>query len=724
MHSKRKLESAQQIPYSKRNQINIDTSPIFKEQYLLKGLNKAILALLNHSDTDLALMEAFQVISAITGSNAFFLCERIESQEQMDLYAALQRHKESWKDISTESWAFTFKNALENECCSELKRGGLFVKSLYDFNEEIQAVFCQGNVNSCLVSPIIVDNQMWGGLILASEKEAAAWDQEEINIIEPFAYSLGNFLARKKSENDLKTQRDYLHKIIDLNPSFIFARNRKGEFTLANQSLAKAYGTTVENLLARKDTDFLSNKTELNRIMEEDLEVMDSQTARFVPLQEIVDLKGNKRILQIIKSPILGEDGSSDELLGIAMDITESHLASEQIEKAEEALKESEQRLELAISGANLGIWDWNLKTGETTFNEQWGKMLGFELEEISQNVDTFTNNIHPEDRLLLTQAIQNHVIGKTLYFEVEFRMKTKSGEWKWIYDRGKVMSWDENGLPLRALGTHMDITERKQAENEVANKIEEVNEKNQELQQYIDSNMQLENFAYIASHDLKEPLRTVGNFAELLKKRYADVLDQSGQEYLDFIVGGAKNMNHLIEDLLTYSRVTNQEHTLEEINLPDLLALIKHGISNFIEEKQATIQYEGIPSMLIANRTKLKQLFQNLIVNGIKFHKKETKPEIKIIAKEKEELWQFEIRDNGIGIDPDYHEKIFLLFKKLHGKKEYQGTGIGLALCKKIVEQHSGNIWVESTPGEGTSFFFTLKKEKFVNGTNHSTVS
>lgn len=253
--------------------------------------------------------------------------------------------------------------------------------------------------------------------------------------------------------------------------------------------------------------------------------------------------------------------------------------------------------------------------------------------------------------------------------------------------------------------------TKKVEADRELQAKIKELNEKNRQLQRYIDSNMELENFAYIASHDMKEPLRTVSSFADLLKKNYAETLDAVGLEYLNFIIQGARNMNQLIEDLLTYSRVTNEEHNVKEINLADKLLAIQYSISNFIEEKQAKLHYEDLPSDVVANPTKIKQVFQNLIVNAIKFHKPDETPEVHIFCTEQENHWLFEVRDNGIGINRAFHEKIFLLFHKLHTRNEFQGTGIGLALCKKIIEQHGGQIWVESEEGTGTSFFFTIEK-------------
>ena len=258
---------------------------------------------------------------------------------------------------------------------------------------------------------------------------------------------------------------------------------------------------------------------------------------------------------------------------------------------------------------------------------------------------------------------------------------------------------------------TAIEIYDPENLKEEIAMNVALLEEKNQQLNRYQKSNAQLENFAYIASHDLREPLRTIGNFSQLLNKRIGKDIDETSAEYFKFIVDGVQNMNLLINDLLTYSRANTQENTSELINLQDLLFMIVRSLDKTIKEHDTTIQIEDIPETIFANKTKIKQVFQNLIANAIKFKNKEIAPVIHISGVEKENCWEFSVKDNGIGIKDEFFEKIFLLFKKLHSKQEYQGSGIGLALCKKIVEQHGGDIWLESVPEKGTTFYFTLNK-------------
>ena len=235
--------------------------------------------------------------------------------------------------------------------------------------------------------------------------------------------------------------------------------------------------------------------------------------------------------------------------------------------------------------------------------------------------------------------------------------------------------------------------------------------EQKKQLKRYKDSNVQLENFAYIASHDLREPVRTINNFTQLLSRKMGDKLNVEEKEYFQFIKDGVNNMDLLINDLLTYSRVNTGEHKPENLNLENLLLIILNGLNQNIIEQEAEIIQENIPDFILGSKTKIKQLFQNLIANAIKFKKADIAPKVVISGAEDNTHWKFSISDNGIGIKPEYFEKIFMIFKKLHSKHEFQGSGIGLAICKKIVEQHDGEIWVESTLNEGTTFFFTIAK-------------
>lgn len=242
------------------------------------------------------------------------------------------------------------------------------------------------------------------------------------------------------------------------------------------------------------------------------------------------------------------------------------------------------------------------------------------------------------------------------------------------------------------------DITARKKAEMELKTRAEELARSNAELEQ----------FAYIASHDLQEPLRMVSSYTQLLSRRYKGKLDADADEFISYAVDGVERMQRLINDLLEYSRVGRKGREMEEVDLNVVLGEVRDNLKVAIEEAGAVIESEKLPTVK-ADPVQMAQLFQNLLGNAVKF-RAEAKPLIKISAQKEGSQWCVAVSDNGIGIDPDYAQKIFVIFQRLHNRNQYPGTGIGLAICKKIVERHGGRIWVESMPSQGSTFFFTLK--------------
>ncbi|MFW6009540.1 MAG: sensor histidine kinase [archaeon] len=222
-------------------------------------------------------------------------------------------------------------------------------------------------------------------------------------------------------------------------------------------------------------------------------------------------------------------------------------------------------------------------------------------------------------------------------------------------------------------------------------------------------SNKELEQFAYIASHDLQEPLRTISSYCQLIEDEYIDKLDNKGKQYIKYIVSSTHRMKNLINELLDFSRVGKKYTEEESINLNEIIEELKSDFGYCIKKYNVTINYEKMP-IIKGSKYRIKQLFQNLISNSIKF-RKDNNLIINIGYSEYANYWEFYIKDNGIGIHPEYYDKIFGLFKRLYTKEEYPGTGIGLAICKKIIENHKGKIWVESEPNKGTTFYFTIFK-------------
>ena len=279
--------------------------------------------------------------------------------------------------------------------------------------------------------------------------------------------------------------------------------------------------------------------------------------------------------------------------------------------------------------------------------------------------------------------------------YDIEHRIVV-DGQVKWVRERAEL-EFDKDGTLKGGFGTTQDITEMKQVEKDLQTLMEELKRSNSDLEQ----------FAYAASHDLQEPLRVVAGFVSLLEKKYKEKLDDKAHEYIEYAVDGVKRMQVLIKDLLAYSQVGTKGKTFKPTICSVALEQAIYNLHAAIEESGVEITYDTLPTVL-ADTSQFSRLFQNLIGNAIKF-RGEDRMKIHIAAEQKGSEWVFSVRDNGIGIDPKFFGRIFVVFQRLHTREEYEGTGIGLAICKKIVERHGGHIWVESEQGKGTTFYFTM---------------
>lgn len=499
------------------------------------------------------------------------------------------------------------------------------------------------------------------------------------------------------------------------------------------------------------------------------------------------------------------------------------------------ALAESEERLRLALIAANQGLYDLDVQTGAATVSPEYAKILGYDPATFVETNAQWVARLHPADRAATTSKFRAFIEGEIPFYAAEFRQQTATGDWKWILSLGKIVAWDTDGKPLRMIGTHTDITARKQAEETLRERetkyrtlfdnmtqgvfyqradgvLEDINEaaldifgltradlvtrtsqspewrvyneagaalpgdqhpsmaallSGKPIRQVVGvfnpqkqaivwldisaipqfraneahpfqvfvtvhditerkqtekrlrkamedlkrSNTELEQFAYVASHDLQEPLRGVAGMVQLLQQRYQGQLDAKADLYITHAVEGATRMQALINDLLTFSRVDTRAKAFEPVSAEAALntALINLGLT--IREHHATITHDPLPTV-IADTSQLTQLFQNLLSNAIKFHG-DAAPVIHIGIDQLANEWRFWVRDNGIGIEPAYFTRIFEVFQRLHTRKLYPGTGIGLAICKKIVERHGGRIFVESEPASGSTFFFTIPQRR-----------
>ncbi len=376
----------------------------------------------------------------------------------------------------------------------------------------------------------------------------------------------------------------------------------------------------------------------------------------------------------------------------------------EQVVAKTAALQMSEARYRAIVEDQTELICRW-LPDGTLTFvNEAYCRYFGRTREDLIGK--TFMPLIPEEDRA----PVEAHTasLGRERPMATsEHRVILPDGHLRWQHWTDRVIM-DAQGNVIEVASVGRDITERKQAEGALRRLNEELEDRvRQRTAELERSNQELQQFAYVASHDLQEPLRMVTSYLQLLKRRYQGRLDSDADEFIAFAVDGATRMHHLINDLLAYSRVGTRGQPFEPTDCQVIFDQVVTNLKIAIEEGGATVTHDPLPRVM-ADGSQLAQLLQNLIGNAIKF-RDHRPPHVHVSAERRDGGWQIAVRDNGIGIEPQYVERIFLIFQRLHTRAEYPGTGIGLAICKKIVERHAGRIWVESQPGQGATFYFTL---------------
>jgi PAS domain S-box-containing protein len=412
----------------------------------------------------------------------------------------------------------------------------------------------------------------------------------------------------------------------------------------------------------------------------------------------------------------IGEGGSGDR---VTLPAGKDELSSfakvlnqtlDRLDKIQQDLQTSEERYNLAVHGSNDGIWDWQLGTQLIYLSDQCKDILGCFSQQNPTRIEDCFERVHPEDLNDLKAAIENHLAGNTPYFQHEHRIQDRQdgSSYRWVLYRGLAI-FDQANQPYRMAGSITDITDRKCIEEALARKSVELQRSNQELEQ----------FAYIASHDLQEPLRKIEAFGDRLHSRYSNALGEQGTDYIQRMQNAAGRMRGLIQDLLAFSRVSSQSRSFIATDLNTVVQAVLSDLEVQIQELKAEIKVADLPT-IEADATQMRQLCQNLIGNALKFHRPDIAPVVNIgweptsITLSADQSLavpgiRLAIADNGIGFDTQYLDRIFKVFQRLHGRTEYKGTGIGLAVCAKIVEGHGGQITAQSIPNQGATFFVTL---------------
>lgn len=375
--------------------------------------------------------------------------------------------------------------------------------------------------------------------------------------------------------------------------------------------------------------------------------------------------------------------------------------------EADIQIREANQRFEKVTEATNEVIWDWNIVENTLYWGAGYKAYFGYESNKGFVSLDTWTSNLHPNDKDRVLKSLNNFLgSANGAIWDEEFRFKKSDNTYAYVKDKGIILR-NNLGEPMRMVGAMKDITYQKEYEEELKKLNENLRRNIRKLEL---ANEELEQFAFITSHDLQEPLRMITSFMDQLKRKYSEQLDDKANQYIHYASDGAKRMKRIILDLLEYSRAGRLDEYQEPISLNELLIDYKTLRRRIISEKSVQIYANDLPE-ITTYKVPLVQTLHCLFDNAIKYARAEVRPEIEFTVNEKDNEWLFCVKDNGIGIDERYFDKIFVIFQRLHNRDEYDGTGLGLAIVKKHVESWGGQIWLESEINKGSAFYFTIKK-------------
>ncbi len=544
-----------------------------------------------------------------------------------------------------------------------------------------------------------------------------------------------------KAEEVFKQKHNFLQQLIDIIPYPLFFKDKNYIYRVCNKSFEEFIGLSRDEIIGKTVYD-IAPKDLADKYHYMDKKLIQEGTLQIyeAPVQYA---DGSRRTVIFNKSVFNDLDGKLAGLTGVMVDIT-------QRKKAEESLHESEKRLNDILNHLPDATFAINCEGMVIFWNKALEDMLQVKADDMIGKVNyEYSIPFYGDRRPILIDLIlkTDDEFLNSQYYNIkrdkhaimaETTISNFFGNEDMILWGKASPLYDEEGKMMGAIESMRDITEMRKAELELQkyheNLEEQVEERTEELEKTNEklksaiakheeaeikmselvvelkrSNKDLEQFAYVASHDLQEPLRMVSSFTQLIERKYRDKLDEDANEYIWYVVDGAKRMQSLINDLLSYSRVTTKVKDFTKINLNETVDEAIFNLEIAIEENNAIVVVDSLPP-IYGDSSQMVQLFQNIIGNAIKY-RSEKIPEIHISASEGDQEWIFKIEDNGIGIQPEYNERIFQIFQRLHGSHAYSGTGIGLAICKKIVELHGGSIWVNSKPGEGSIFYFTIPK-------------
>lgn len=526
------------------------------------------------------------------------------------------------------------------------------------------------------------------GALEAYASQPRSWSDQQVRLLQWLAGQCARVWESVRLRDDLAREQAQLRALADAIPQLAWMAEPDGYIFWYNHRWYEYTGTTPEQM-----EGWGWQSVHDPRVLPDVVRNWKGSIATGEPFDMTFPLRGADGVFRPFLTrvmPLKDEQGRVRRWFGTNTDVSEQ-------KRAEEALRGSEQRYRSFVEASAQAVWTTNPR-GEVEMDiPAWQALTGQTTDEA--HGFGWMDAIRAEDRPRVAEAWRKAFDSGGLY-EVEYLLKRHDGQWRDILARG-VPVLAPDGSVREYVGTCIDITERKQAEESLRETAKELARSNKDLEQ----------FAYVASHDLQEPLRMVAGYLQLLSERYQGKLDEKADKYIAYAVDGAERMSVLINDLLAYSRVNSRGEQFRETCADEALDFALKNLASAIEESGASIARDPLP-LVRADKAQLRQLFQNLVGNAVKFRAPDRPAAIHISARQEAGHWLFAVQDNGIGFDEKYQDKMFMIFQRLHSRAKYPGTGIGLAICKRIVERHGGRIWANGRPGQGATFYFTLPIE------------
>ncbi|HSI78373.1 MAG TPA: ATP-binding protein [Lunatimonas sp.] len=657
---------------------------------LIQANSKAVELLFQYENWEKVVDEVLKLMGETIKADRVYYFQCLANPETNELYAKLLYE---WTngivsaDITNPDYQH-LRLADHPKFLEKVKIREPFTYLAKDLDGPTRAILDQSQIKSILQIPLFKFGEFSGYIGFDGCVEERVWSVDEISFLKSITSNLGIAMERKEHVSLIHQSNKEKNDILESIGDAFFTINYEGKVTFWNKKANELLHLQQEGERLEKnwyffdiitDPVFLSKFHETNRT--KDATSFETHYANAGAWFEVNLYPSNCGVTAYLK------------------DISEKKIA-------EELINQSNERYEKLTEATNDAIYDWDMTTNSVFMGKGFKTLFGYDYLHEPYSFDIWQDRIHPDDQIKINNLMEQVIsdITGSGSFQTEYRYRMKNGEYAYVVDRGRIIR-NESGTPIRLIGATQDISYRKTYEESLKKLNLSLQDRAKQLSI---SNTELEQFAFVVSHDLQEPLRMVTSFLTQLNRKYRDKLDEKAQTYIHFAVDGAKRMREIILDLLEFSTVGKQVETLEEINLSEILQEVQYLLGEKIEASETIFKTNQLP-VIRGYKNQLIQVLIALIDNGLKYRNIQIPLTITVTVRQEKGHWLIAVADNGIGIEEDYFENIFVIFKKLHPKDAYGGTGMGLALVKKIIENWGGKIWLDSTLHVGSTFYFTI---------------